>query len=411
MPAKRTRHNGEGSIYPYRNGFAAYVWVNKPDGTRDRKYVYGKDRETVHAKWLKLHNAAKAGPVATKAVTVASWLDYWLREVIEPNRAASTYENYELFSRLYIKPGLGAKRLDRLQVRDVQAWINKIPTLCQCCAQGKDERRDARRRRCCALGRCCQSHPSARTIGDIRSCLRSALSRAIREEQISRNPAALVELPAKRKPRRKSWTSEEARRFLESARTQRDPLYAAYVMILVLGLRKGEVLGVAEEDIIWDRDEVIIRFQLQRRRRQLVRKETKTDASDATLPLPAIVTTALKLRVERKRADRLRAGEAWQRSDLVFTTQLGTPIEPRNFNHCWDARIRKSGVSKIAPHDGRRTTGTLLADLDVHPRVAMAILRHSQIAMTMDVYTQASTKATRAALKKLGESLDGDDPE
>jgi hypothetical protein len=36
------RHNGEGSIYPYRNGFAAYVWIVTPDGRRQRKYVYGK---------------------------------------------------------------------------------------------------------------------------------------------------------------------------------------------------------------------------------------------------------------------------------------------------------------------------------------------------------------------------------
>ena len=35
------RANGEGSIYPYRNGFAAYAWVNTPDGKRKRKYVYG----------------------------------------------------------------------------------------------------------------------------------------------------------------------------------------------------------------------------------------------------------------------------------------------------------------------------------------------------------------------------------
>jgi hypothetical protein len=34
MTNKRTRANGEGSIYPYRNGFAAYVWVDRPDGTR-----------------------------------------------------------------------------------------------------------------------------------------------------------------------------------------------------------------------------------------------------------------------------------------------------------------------------------------------------------------------------------------
>jgi hypothetical protein len=173
------RHNGEGSIFPYRNGCAAYVWVTKSDGTRDRKYVYGKDRETVHEKWLKLHQQAKAGPVATKVPTLADWLDYWLREVIEPNRALATWENYEMFSRLYIKPALGTKRLDKLQVRDMQTWASKIPTVCQCCAQGRDAARPAARRKCCAIGKCCGAHPSPRTVRDIRNAFRSALSQAV----------------------------------------------------------------------------------------------------------------------------------------------------------------------------------------------------------------------------------------
>ena len=50
--------------------------------------------------------------------------------------------------------------------------------------------------------------------------------------------------------------------------------------------------------------------------------------------------------------------------------------------------------------------GIVLADLDVHPRVAMQILRHAQFAITMEIYTKVSSEATRAALKKLGESLD-----
>jgi integrase len=83
----------------------------------------------------------------------------------------------------------------------------------------------------------------------------------------------------------------------------------------------------------------------------------------------------------------------------VFTTRYGTPIEPRNFNRSWDSRIRKAGVRKITVHDGRRSCGTLLADLDVHPRVAMQILRHAQFSLTMEIYTMASSAATRAALK------------
>lgn len=56
-------------------------------------------------------------------------------------------------------------------------------------------------------------------------------------------------------------------------------------------------------------------------------------------------------------------------------------------------------------HDAQRTCATLLADLDVHPRIAMKILRHAQFSITMENYTQVSSEATRAAMKKLGESL------
>jgi Phage integrase, N-terminal SAM-like domain len=143
---------------------------------RGRKYVYGQTRELVHDKWIKLHGQAKAGPVATSSPTVADYLGYWLREVVEPNLAPMTAATYETMIRLYIIPGLGTKRLDRLQVRDVQTWINQIPKVCQCCVQGKDARRPPPKQRCCAIGKCCGKAPSGQTAGDIRKVLRSALS-------------------------------------------------------------------------------------------------------------------------------------------------------------------------------------------------------------------------------------------
>lgn len=63
----------------------------------------------------------------TTTPTLARHLAYWLREIVQPNLAPKTYEFYEMFSRLYITPGLGAKRLDRLQVRDVRVWLNQGP--------------------------------------------------------------------------------------------------------------------------------------------------------------------------------------------------------------------------------------------------------------------------------------------
>ena len=182
-------------------------------------------------------------------------------------------------------------------------------------------------------------------------------------------------------------------------------LYAAYVLILVLGLRKGELLGLTWELVNLDAGELYVGEQLQRVGRQLLRRETKTETSEAPLPLPDLC-------VDRAQAPQTAAGRrprqadgAWIDTGLVFTTRHGTPIEPRNFNRSFDRRIAKAKVPKITVHGARRTCGSLLAALDVHPRVAMQILRHSKIALTMEIYTEVPSAATRAALKKLGRWL------
>ena len=97
-----------------------------------------------------------------------------------------------------------------------------------------------------------------------------------------------------------------------------------------------------------------------------------------------------------------------EKHQLVFTTRNGHPIEPRNINRAFDVRCARYGIRRITLHDTRRTCGSLLAALDVHPRVAMAILRHSRIALTMEIYTQVPDKATRDALKRLSDSLGTD---
>jgi integrase len=126
---------------------------------------------------------------------------------------------------------------------------------------------------------------------------------------ITKNVAAAAKLPSvrsgkgssKRSSKRKAWSSDEARRFLESAKADHDPFYAAYVLVLVLGFRKGEVLGLTWDDLELDKGELTINWQLQRVRGQLLHRETKTEGSDATLPLPTICVTALQHRQVQQR--------------------------------------------------------------------------------------------------------------
>src|SRR5215469_9267660 len=124
----------------------------------------------------------------TAAPTLTDYINHWLADVVRPNREPTTFAYYEAMVRLYIIPGLGSKQLDRLETHDVQDWLDKLPTQCQCCIQGKDAARPERKRRCCAIGACCQLGTGCRTIEAARNTLRTALSHAITTHELtSRN--------------------------------------------------------------------------------------------------------------------------------------------------------------------------------------------------------------------------------
>jgi integrase len=100
-------------------------------------------------------------------------------------------------------------------------------------------------------------------------------------------------------------------------------------------------------------------------------------------------------------AARAEAGEGWHETGLVFTTASGRPIEPSNFRRTFaEAKVRK-----VHAHATRKTCASLLVALDVHPRVVMQTLRHSQILVTMDIYSKVSSEEARKALKRPGKHL------
>lgn len=404
MPG-RARANGEGSIFPYRNGFAAYVWVTKPDGKRTRKYVYGQTREIVHDKWIKLHQQAKAGPVATRVPTLGDYLAYWHREVVRPNLAPLTCATYETILRLYVIPGLGGSGSTGSRCATCRRGSTRWPAPASAARRARTPvARNSGGGAARSVGAAVTRRPPARSRTSGACCARRSTtppprnwSPATPPPWSSSHPSAATGAgpgPATRHVA--SWNPRGPTAIRSTPRT---------CLILVLGLRKGEVLGLTEDAVDLAAGELSIGWQLQRVGGQLLHRETKTQTSDATLPLPDICAAALELRQQAKRNDRDQAGIAWQGSRLLFTTRYGTPVEPRNVNRSWDARCTRAGIRKITVHDARRTCATLLVDLDVHPRVIMQVLRHAEVSVTMEIYSQASSGATRDALKRLGESL------
>ncbi|MFB4301101.1 tyrosine-type recombinase/integrase [Actinomadura sp. NTSP31] len=308
-------------------------------------------------------------------------LDYWLEEVVRPSKRWNTYKKYEQTARLYLKPGLGNQRLDRLRVAKVQSFLNQ---------QVKDGQ-------------------SLAMVHIMRMVLGAALTRATREELISVNVARLTTLPPAPAHKSKPWTADEARAFLRAARNE--PLYPAFVLLMVYGLRSGEVLGLAWDDLDLDERVMQVSWQLQRIDGKLTRTRVKTDAGDRPLPVLPIIYEAFIELADRQMYAKRRAGANWdadwEEIGLVFTTRHGGPIEPRNLSRAFDRICVNAGLRRIRLHDLRHVTATLLKRLGMPPRDAAAIHGHAKISTTMEIYTDSDIEDHRTGLGKVADELFG----
>ncbi len=102
------------------------------------------------------------------------------------------------------------------------------------------------------------------------------------------------------------------------------------MLVLILGLRLGEALGLPWESVNLDAGEIDVKWQAASTRRRPA-LPSESPGSDAPLPLPVICVAAIKLHAEQQAAWQGKAGQAWHNSGLVITTRYGTPYEPRNF--------------------------------------------------------------------------------
>ncbi|WP_436788359.1 site-specific integrase [Yinghuangia sp. YIM S10712] len=185
---------------------------------------------------------------------------------------------------------------------------------------------------------------------------------------------------------------------------RRDPLYAAFMLAVGLGLRRGELVGLRWQGVDLDARTLRVHRQRQSVGGDNYEAETK-NRRRRTLPLPALCVAPLRWQRLRQQAMRERAGGDWTDSDLVFTTRTGRPIEGRNVLRSFHRLAAAANLPRIRVHDARHGAATLLAVGNVHPRVAMEILGHSKISVTMDVYMHVPDALKREAIAHLDRML------
>lgn len=389
----KRRAAGQGSVFRHNSGWAAQLEVREWNQPRRRKTVYGPTQGDVLVKLDALRRQVQlGGPVPSgKTLTVGAYLEEWLTvtlpgEVLAGRLKRSTLSSYTDQTRRHILPALGNTSLVELSPRQLRAWL--AAKLTETSARGRPL--------------------SARTVGYLHGILRAALAQAVRDELLVRNPATLVRPPRHRSPTIVPLTVEEAGRLL--AVTSNDRLAALWLLLLTLGLRRGEALALHWDDLDLDGSTVAISRSLQRlatntlspdrRSTELVEVAPKTDASIAVLPLPAQLIAILREHRQQQLRERLAAG-GWARPDVVFTTELGTYLEPRNVSRAFTQLCQAAGVRPLRLHDLRHSAASFLLLQGVDLKTVQTMLRHTRLATTADLYLHVHPELQRGAVDSM----------
>lgn len=372
------RSNGEGSIYRRADGrWTAAHYVLQSNGGRIRRAVYGKTRKEVADRLSELISKTAAGvPLAVESWTVERYADHWLSDVVAPRLRPATLSSYRETMRLHIAPTVGRIKLRSLTPAHVRRLLTE--------------------RSASGLG--------PRSVQIIHGTLRTMLAEAMREELVERNVASVVRAPSITHVEVRPWSLDEAEVFLSSVSDHR--LYALFGVGVAVGLRKGELLALRWLDVDFETGLVHVRRSVQRLPGVgLVYGPPKSSRSRRTVPLPAASVRALRAHRARQAAETLALEPTWVDSGLVFTSTVGTVIEPRNLTRFFDELIVKSGVRRIRFHDLRHTCASLLLAQGVPARVVMDVLGHSQLAITTDLYSHVMPTALREAADAMDRAL------
>lgn len=290
--------------------------------------------------------------------TLDKYLDKWLEKRAALKVARGTYEDYCELLKHHVRPVLGKKKLVKLRREHIQDLVNDL--------QGKGY--------------------SASTVRYVYAALSGALKDAVKDGILSVNPSQEIDLPKKSRKEPRVLTPAEARLFLEACSKNRHGLIFEFA--LLTGMRPEEYLALQWDDIKWDRNVVednrTIRWGKWHKHEWYWGKG-KTDKSRRTIPIFAELARRLSEHRRHQLEYRMKLGEKYQNLELVFASELGTPLTLDNIRSRYFKPILKdAGLPPMRVYDLRHSFATLILNAkgEMTLKTISDLLGHSNISTT-----------------------------
>jgi len=349
----------KGSVVQRGDRFSVVIDLGRDtNGKRIRKWHSGyATRDEAEAAQIEiLSSLAKGAYVSPSKVTLGEWLESWLEN--RQGLADTTRVGYEVDVRR-INKALGSRRLRDVTPMLIAAYYAELSQTF-----------------------------SPKTVKNTHGVLHKALKDAVRDGVLPRNPADSLELPRLERPDTKAWTVDELRTFLAYVANHR--LYAAWMLACSTGMRRSELLGLRWKNTDLENSRVVVVDTLVPVKNEVVLRlgETKSKRSRRVVALDVTTVAVVRTHKKRQNEERLLASTAWSDHDLVFTDEIGEPLNPARFTRLTKQLAGRAGVTPLTPHQAARHTWASLALSEgVNPKVVQERLGHSSIAITLDRYS------------------------
>jgi integrase len=245
---------------------------------------------------------------------------------------------------------------------------------------------------------------STTTVHHLHQVLHRALDAALRLDLVARNVCELVDPPRMRHHEMTTLSEEQASALLTAA--EGDRLEALFVLALATGMRQGELLALRWRDVDLEGGSLQVRATLQYTANGFVFAEPKTAQSRRRIALSKTAIDALKQHRVFQASERLKLEPAWDDRDLVFPNSVGKPMDgihllQRNFYPL----LEKAGLPRMRFHDLRHTAATLLLGRGINPKIVSEMLGHSQINITLGLYSHVTPHMQQQAADAMDAAL------
>ncbi|CAN5176471.1 site-specific integrase [soil metagenome] len=373
----------EGGTFKYTRGGKTKYGVKTPVEGDGWKYRYGfPTRKQASAEYRRLRHVIDSGgdpfpPAMSFRDYCASWLAHRRADGLRP----TTVRRYEALLRDDVLPVVGHLELRRIKPAHVRTVLDNMT------ARGL----------------------SPRTVVQGRAVFGGVMKQAMRDGLVEVNPVSAIRRPKTARSAKAIPTPLQVKAVIEESRGT--DVEIPLLLAATTGMRRSEVLGLQWADLDLKTNRLRVTRGLQWLTtgggRKLEFTGLKTERARRTVQLFPTVAERLRHHRKAQTEQRLALGEAWQDHGLVCDRGDGAPIDPESFSKGFKSVALAAGLDpRTRLHDLRHAVATQLARKGVHPHTVSAILGHSSVAFTMDVYTEEWDEGAAQAATALGEALE-----